>query len=168
MAGDKVQKRRWRSAITDVLEDLPRQVTALGRSYAGFADAAAFASAFKSEDPEVYSQVLVLERAFGRVQNHLADLARDGSLLGGLRLRPLKADEPQAQSAFEALRDGRVIPADLTKRLVARQKVRTALEHHYSQIPPRRLYDAAGGMLVDVPRFVDRYAAWITPFLLDP
>lgn len=166
MAGERVQRRRWRSAITDLLEDLPRQVTALDYIHSGFADAAEFASAFESEDPAVYSRVLVLERGFGRVQNYIADLANDGALLADLPLSHPKDDEPQAQPAFESLRDARVIPADMAKRFVARQKVRATLEHRYSQIGPRRLYDAAGELLVDAPRFADRYAAWIAPSLL--
>ena len=168
MAADKVRRRRWRSAITDILEDVPRQLTVLDYGCAAFPDPATFAAAFVSEDPAVYSRVLVLERAFGRLQNHLADLAHDGALLGGLPIRVPAAGEPRAQPAFEALRHARVIPADMTRRLVARQKVRTALEHNYSQIPPRRLYEAVGGTLVDAPRFVDLYAAWIEPFLLEP
>jgi hypothetical protein len=162
-----VQRRRWRSAITDLLEDLPRQITALDYSYSGFADAADFASAFESEEPVVYVRVLVLERGFGRIQNYVADMVHNGVLLSGIPIRQPMDGEPQAQPAFEVVRDAGVIPADMAKRFIARQKVRAAIEHRYPKIAPRQLYEAAGELLVDAPRFSDRYAAWIRPFLLD-
>lgn len=167
MAGDKARERRRRSAITDVLEDLPRQIAALDHSYRGFDDHAGFLKAFGSDEPAVYGQVLVLERAFGRIQNHIADLARDGALLAGVPLRQPKDNEPKAQPAWEALRDAGVIGADMTKRFVARQKIRASLEHQYAQVSPGRLYRVAGELLDDAPPFADLYAAWITPFLLD-
>ena len=134
-----------------------------GQTFGGDFDAAQFADAFESEEPELYTRVQAIERGFGRLQNYIALMAEDGTKLAGLPRRSLEASEPRAQPAFEALRDARVITRDLCRRLIATQKSRTLFEHDYVRVAAVDVHAAVVKLLGVAPEFLERFSVWIEP-----
>lgn len=164
-----IDRKRWRRAIVEHLEDFPRQLEALRFATLLFGedfDEGRFADAFESDDPERYMPVQAIERGFGRVQNYTAQLTQNGAKLAGLDVRPPRDGEPRAQPAFEALRDDGAITRDLCRRLVAAQQSRSLFEHDYVRVSARDVHAAVTRLLDVAPRFLDRYANWIEPHLL--
>lgn len=167
----KVDERRWRLTIVRHLEDLPRQYAALENAMAAFGedfDLQQFKVAYNTtEDMDAYNRVQAVERAVGRVQNYVGELADAGAKLVGLARPPMESGGSQAQQAFEALRDAGVIGPGLCNRLVRAQTARTRIEHSYVQTPAGDVHRAA--MLVrDAARdFVSSYRSWIEPYLTD-
>ena len=110
-----VDGKRWRDAIERHLEDLPRQYAALEHAMASFGenfDVQQFKAAYNtSEDMDAYNRVQAVERALGRVQNYVGELAEAGVELAAL---PRAADShgSSAQQAFEAMRDAKIITAE--------------------------------------------------------
>ena len=78
----KVDRQRWRREIVRHLEDFPRQYAALEAAMAWFGgnfDLQEFKKAFDTtDDMEAYNRVQAVERAVGRVQNYVAELAQAG------------------------------------------------------------------------------------------
>jgi hypothetical protein len=115
------ERRRWRDAIDRHLEDLPRQYAALEHAMASFGetfDVERFMAAYDtSDDMGAYNRVQAVERALGRVQNYVGELAAAGVKLAAL---PTAADShgSSAQQGFEALRDARIISRSLCRKLV--------------------------------------------------
>jgi hypothetical protein len=74
------QRRRWQRTIVDVLAQLPRQYRALENAMSAFGesfDLTSFKQAFESDDDlDAYNRAQAVERAVGRVQNFLTELAR--------------------------------------------------------------------------------------------
>ncbi len=66
---------------------------------------------------DAYNRVQAVERALGRVQNYVSELADAGVKLAALS-RPTNSHGSPAQWAFEAMRDARVISSGLCRRLV--------------------------------------------------
>jgi uncharacterized protein YutE (UPF0331/DUF86 family) len=127
-------------------------------------DLRAFKQAFEtSQDMEAYNRVQALERAVGRVQNFVAELAEAGARLAELP-RP-SATGPSAQRAFEALRDAGVVDGELCRRLARAQGARTAIEHGYVQIPAGDVHRAAELVHESARDFIGRYRRWIEPYL---
>ncbi len=163
-----VDTKRWRLAVVRHLEDLPRQYAALEHAMATFSadfDLQRFKDAYNTaEDMDAYNRVQAVERALGRVQNYVAELADAGVKLAGVP-RPKDSHGSPAQQAFEAMRDAKVINSSLCRRLVQAQNARTRIEHSYVQTPAGDVHRAA--ILVrDAARdFVGSYRAWIEPFL---
>lgn len=168
----KVDERRWRLNIVRHLEDLPRQYAALENAMAAFGedfDLQQFKTAYNTtEDMDAYNRVQAVERAVGRVQNYVADLADAGAKLVGLPTPPVESGGSQAQQAFEALRDAGVIRRSLCSKLVRAQTARTRIEHSYVQTPAGDVHRAA--LLVhDAARdFISSYRSWIEPYLTQP
>ncbi len=85
--------KRWRLAIVRHLEDLPRQYAALEHGMASFGtdfDLQQFKAAYSTaEDMDAYNRVQAVERALGRVQNYVGELAEAGVKLAAL---PRSAD----------------------------------------------------------------------------
>ena len=164
----KADRRRWTAQIRDHLEDFPRQYSALETAMAAFGedfDVAQFKAAYNATDPEemeAYNRVQAVERALGRVQNYVGDLALAGVLLAGL---PLESDGSQAERAFEALRDAEVIDGELCRRLIRAQKARVRIEHHYLDIPAGDVHRATQLVREAARDFIGRYASWIEPHL---
>lgn len=104
----KVDRNRWRRDITRHLEDFPRQYAALEHAMAAFGgdfDLRQFKRAFNTlDDINAYNRVQAVERALGRVQNFVADLAVGGVKLARLPLAP-DAHVPPSHGAFAALRE---------------------------------------------------------------
>lgn len=166
-----VDTKRWRLAVVRHLEDLPRQYAALEHAMATFGadfELQQFKDAYNtSEDMDAYNRVQAVERALGRVQNYVAELADVGVKLAALP-RPTDRHGSPAQQAFEAMRDAKVISSGLCRRLVQAQNARTRIEHSYVQTPAGDVHRAA--ILVrDAARdFMGSYRAWIEPFLTQP
>jgi uncharacterized protein YutE (UPF0331/DUF86 family) len=166
----KVDRRRWQRDIVRHLEDFPRQYAALERAMAAFGgdfDLRLFKEAFETvEDMDAYNRVQAVERALGRVQNFVADLAQTGVKL--VQLPPAAdAQGSTAHQAFVALRDARVIDGELCRRLTRAQEARSRMEHSYIQIPAGQVHQTA--ILVhDTARdFIGRYRKWVEPHLKD-
>ncbi len=168
-AARPVDRKRWRQALVAHLEDFPRQLEALRfstQTFGGDFDAAQFADAFESEEPELYTRVQAIERGFGRLQNYIALMAEDGTKLAGIPRRGFEANEPRAQPAFEALRDAGVIAKDLCRRLITTQKSRSLFEHDYVRVAAEDVHAAVGKLLGVAPEFLERFSVWIEPYVL--
>jgi hypothetical protein len=166
-----VDTKRWRLAIVRHLEDLPRQYAALEHAMVSFGedfDLQQFKTAYNtSEDMDAYNRVQAVERALGRVQNYVGELAEAGVKLAAL---PRAADSHgwPAQQAFEALRDARIISAGLCRRLVQAQVPRTRIEHSYVQVPAGDVHRAAILVRDTARDLIGSYRDWIEPYLAEP
>jgi hypothetical protein len=165
----KADRGRWRRDIVRHLEEFPRQYAALESAMAAFGgdfDMQEFKEAFNTaDDMEAYNRVQAVERAIGRVQNFVADLAEAGTRLAGLP-RPAIADRGSiAQQAFEALRDAHVIDPSLCRRLIQAQNARSMIEHSYVQTPAGDVHRAAEFVHRTALEFIGRYRTWIQPYL---
>jgi hypothetical protein len=124
----KVDRKRWQRDIVRHLEDFPRQYAALEHAMAAFGgdfDLRQFKQAFDTtEDIDAYNRVQAVERALGRVQNFVADLALAGVKLA--QLPPVaEAHTPPSHQAFAALREAGVIDGELCRGLTRAQDART-------------------------------------------
>jgi len=165
----KVDRKRWARRIVEVLEDFPRQYAALENAMAAFGDdfdLKRFKEAVDTgEDMAAYNRVQALERAVGRVQNFVADLAEAGVKLGELPRPPIADHGSTAQQAFASLRDAGVLSRSLCRRLTRAQKARTMMEHSYFQMPAGDVHRAVALVHETAREFISRYRFWIEPFL---
>jgi uncharacterized protein YutE (UPF0331/DUF86 family) len=166
----KVDRGRWRRDIVRHLEDFPRQYAALERAMAAFGgdfNLPQFKRAFEtSDDLDAYNRVQALERALGRVQNFVAELARAGVKLAQLS-RSSEARGSATHEAFATLRDAGVIDGELCRRLTRAQDARSMIEHSYIETSAGRVHQSAK-LVHDAARdFIGRYRTWIEPFLQD-
>jgi hypothetical protein len=150
----------------------PRQYAALENAMAAFGedfDLQQFKAAYNTkEDIDAYNRVQAVERAVGRVQSYVGELADAGAKLAGLPRPPMEGAGAQAQHAFEALRDAGVIRQGLCRRLVRAQTAPTRIEHSYVQTPAGDVHRAAT-LVRDAARdFVASYRTWIEPYVADP
>ncbi|HTA12665.1 MAG TPA: hypothetical protein VK765_04520 [Solirubrobacteraceae bacterium] len=166
----KVDRNRWRRDVIRHLEDFPRQYAALEHAMAAFGDdfdLRAFKLAFETtDDISAYSRVQALERALGRVQNFVADLAVAGMKLAQLPSVP-GTRESQSHQAFAALREAGVIDGGLCRRLTRAQDARTMIEHGYVTVPAGRVHQAAKLIHDSARDFVGSYRTWVEPYLRD-
>ncbi len=166
-----VDTKRWRLAIVRHLEDLPRQYAALEHAMASFGedfDLQQFKAAYNTaEDMDAYNRVQAVERALGRVQNYVGELAEAGVKLAGLP-RPEDTHRSSTQIAFEAMRDAKIISASLCGRLVRAQNARTRIEHSYVQTPAGDVHRAAILVRDTARDFIGSYRDWIEPYLAEP
>src|SRR5258707_12333021 len=104
----KVDERRWRLTVVRHLEDLPRQYAALENAMAAFGedfDLQQFKEAYNTtEDMDAYNRVQAVERAVGRVQNYVGELADAGAKLVGLPRPPTESGGGQGHHAVLGLR----------------------------------------------------------------
>jgi uncharacterized protein YutE (UPF0331/DUF86 family) len=166
----KVDRQRWRRDIARHLEDFPRQYSALEHSMAAFGgefDLRQFKLAFNTmDDIDAYNRVQAVERALGRVQNFVADLAQAGVKLAGLpRVPEVYGSGPH--QAFAALREAKVIDGELCRRLVRAQDARTMIEHGYIETSAGRVHQAAELVRHTAIDFIGRYRTWVEPYLRD-
>jgi uncharacterized protein YutE (UPF0331/DUF86 family) len=166
----KAERGRWRDFIVGHLKDFPRQYAALESAMNAFGDdfdLPAFKAAFEtSEDMEAYNRVQAVERAVGRVQNFIGDLAEAAVKLAELARPPMGDDGSRAEQAFKALRDAGVIDGKLCGRLVRAQGARRRLEHSYVRINAGDVHRAAELVHETAPDFIYAYRRWIEPSLL--
>jgi hypothetical protein len=163
--------KRWRLAVVRHLEDLPRQYAALEHAMASFGadfDIQAFKAAYNtSDDMDAYNRVQSVERALGRVQNYVGELAEAGAKLAALP-RPADSHRSSTEIAFEAMREAKVISASLCRRLLQAQNARTRIEHGYVQTPAGDVHRAAILVRDTARDFIGSYRDWIKPFLAEP
>jgi len=135
-------------------------------AFGGDFDLQHFKDAFTTrEDMEAYNRVQALERAVGRVQNFVAELAEAGVKLAELTRPPIADDGSPAQQAYEALRSAGIIDGGLCRRLARAQKARSMIEHSYVQTPAGDVHRAAELVHETSRDFIGRYRAWIEPYL---
>jgi hypothetical protein len=163
-----VDRKRWRRAVVRHLEDLPRQYAALENAMAAFGDdfdLQQFKAAHNTtEDMDAYNRVQAVERAVGRVQNYVAELAQAGAKLAELP-KAIDGYGSEAQQAFEALRDAGILRRGLCRQLVQAQNARTRIEHSYVKTPAGDVHRAAT-LVRDAARdFLRAYRTWIEPYL---
>jgi hypothetical protein len=165
----KADRKRWERDIVRHLEDFPRQYAALETAMAEFGedfDIQEFKQAFDtSQDMEAYNRVQAVERAVGRVQNFVAELANAGARLADLPRPPMSDDGSPAQQAFEALRDAGVIDGELCRRLTRAQKARSMIEHSYVQTRAGDVHRAAQLVRETARDFIGPYRSWIASHL---
>lgn len=159
--------RRWKKEVADGLASLPREHEALEFGMAEFGanfDLAELKKALMPRaDIALYNRVQALERAITRVQNILADLAIAGVKLGGLPLPATNAGP--ADRSFEALKEGGVITAALSRRLRNAQRVRNLIEHDYDKVSAGRLHKVAEEVRGVSIEFVRPFRDWVGPKL---
>lgn len=173
MSPKELRKAEWvrlKSNITGHLDDFSNQHEALEFAIGAFGtdfDLARFKRAFNSngEDREAYRDVQAVERAAGRVQGYVGDLARDGALLAGLPREPEGGVGFRARQAFEALRQAEVIDGELCGRLVQAQKGRSMIEHEYIRLPAGKVHETVSIIRDAALDFIGPYRAWIEPYL---
>jgi hypothetical protein len=166
----KVDRQRWQTEIIDHLEDFPRQYGALQSAMAEFGDGfdlRLFKQAFNSQDLTGYNRAQVVERALGRVQNFMADLAIGGVKLAGLEKAGTAEHMSDAHAAFAALRKAKVIDASLCRRLGRAQKARARIEHAYVDVTAGDVHRAACLIAEAARDFIGPYHTWIAPHLFD-
>jgi hypothetical protein len=165
----KADRSRWQRDIVRHLEEFPRQYAALESAMAAFGgdfDIRQFKEAFNTaEDMEAYNRVQAVERAVGRVQNFVAELAQAGTKLAVLPRPPIAQGGSAAQQAFEALREGAVIDAALCRRLTRAQNARSMIEHSYVRTPAGDVHRAAELVHRTALEFIGPYRKWIEPYL---
>lgn len=165
----KADRQRLVGGIVGHLEEFPRQYAALEAAMAEFGedfDLQRFKRAYSSaEDMSAYNDVQAVERAVGRVQNFLADLAMDGVRLAELPVGPPAEGDSMAKPSFDALRDTGVIDAELCRQLERGQKARSRLEHDYLGMPAGDVHRAALLVRGTARDFIARYRPWIEEHL---
>ncbi len=125
-----------------------------------------FKAAFDTtEDLESYNRVQAVERAVGRIQNFVAELALSGVKLGRLSGTAARSQGSPAAHAFEALRDAEVIDGRLCRRLIQAQNARTMIEHGYIQASAGDVHRAAELVRTCARDFIVVYRAWIEAYL---
>lgn len=161
----KAQRKRWQRTAVRHLEDFPRQFAALEAAMAAFGDdfdLQRFKQAFDTrDDMEAYNRVQALERAVGRVQNFVAELAVAGVKLAQLPSSSNEEGSSPAQQAFDALRDAGVIRPGLCRRLKRAQRARSMIEHSYVQTPAGDVHKAAELVHETALEFMGAYRDWI-------
>ena len=129
-------------------------------------DLSAFKAAFDTaDDMEAYNRVQAVERAVGRVQNFVGELAETAVKLAELPRPSMGDDGSRAEQAFSALRDEGVIDGNLFRRLVRAHGARRRLEHSYVRISAGDVHRAAELVHGTAPDFIRAYRRWIEPFL---
>jgi len=136
-------------------------------AFGGDFDLRQFKRAFNTmDDIDAYNRVQAVERALGRVQNFVADLAQAGVRLA--RLPPVpEAHGPSSHQAFAALREAGVIDGGLCRRLTRAQDARTMIEHGYIETSAGRVHQAAELVHDSARDFIGRYRTWVEPHLRD-
>jgi len=163
----KADQNRWRQTIARHLQEFPRQYAALEHAMAAFGDfdLQEFKQAFNTtDDIDAYNKVQAVERALGRVQNFVADLAQAGSKLA--QLPPTDQEHASApHRAFASLREAGVISKQLCRRLIRAQDARTTIEHGYLGTTAGNVHQAAQLIRDSAREFIGPFRSWIAPYL---
>jgi uncharacterized protein YutE (UPF0331/DUF86 family) len=169
VAAGKAKRTRWRSQILSHLDDFSRQYGALENAMAAFGDdfdLKPFKAAFETmDDMEAYNRVQAVERALGRVQNFVVQLADAGVSLAELDRPPKAPGGSPADAAFEALRAAKVIDGNLCRRLKQAQRARSRIEHGYVRIAAGDVHRTAELVHDSALRFIGAYRRWIVDHL---
>jgi uncharacterized protein YutE (UPF0331/DUF86 family) len=136
-------------------------------AFGGDFDLKLFKDAFDTvDDMDAYNRVQAVERALGRVQNFVADLAQAGVKLARLPQVP-DGHGSSAEQAFMALRESGVIDGELCRRLTRAQNARSMIEHSYVLTPAGNVHQAAELVCKSAREFIGRYREWVEPYLDD-
>lgn len=136
-------------------------------AFGGDFDLRQFKQAFNTtDDIDSYNRVQAVERALGRVQNFVADLAQAGVKLAQLPQVP-EGHGPPSHQAFAILREAGVIDGELCRRLTRAQDARTMIEHGYIETSAGRVHQAAELVHESARDFIGRYRTWVEPHLRD-
>jgi uncharacterized protein YutE (UPF0331/DUF86 family) len=164
----KADIKRWQKEIEAHLGEIPRQVSALENAMAAFGDdfgLKSFKAAYETQtDMDSYNLAQAVERALGRVQNFVSDLATSGVKLAQLPL-PESSEGGPGGRAFGALKDAGVIDPGLCRRLKRAQRARTGVEHDYVKVPAGNVHAAAILIRETSVEFIGSYRTWIEPYL---
>jgi uncharacterized protein YutE (UPF0331/DUF86 family) len=167
----KAELRRWREDVIRHLEDFPRQYAALETAMAAFGgdfDQGLFKESFDTlSDMEGYNRVQAVERAGGRVHNYVATLADRGVKLAQLSRPSMRDRGSTAQQSFEALRDAKIIDAELCRRLARAQRARSAIEHSYVRVNAGDVHRATLLIQQAAHDFIGPYRDWIAGYLTE-
>lgn len=151
------------------IDEFPRQHEALEYAMNSFGvdfDRGQFKEAFETtDDMAAYNRVQAVERAVGRLQGFVGDMARDGVRLADLPSDPMGGEGFRAKSAFETLRTAKVIDGNLCRRLVKGQDARIEIEHEYVRLRAGKLHEAAIRVRDASQEFFGLYRPWIEPYL---
>ncbi|MFY9487771.1 MAG: hypothetical protein WAP35_03620 [Solirubrobacterales bacterium] len=169
MSGDLSKTQRKR-AIRDVVAHLaafPREYSALESAMRAFGDdfdLVAFKKAFDTvDDMTAYNRAQAVERALGRVQNYIAELARNGVTLAAFDRVGTSGSE--AERAFEVLRNEKIIPATLCRKLRRAHNARRMIEHFYIDSAAGDVHRAAKLVHESSLQFLQHFRPWIEPLL---
>jgi uncharacterized protein YutE (UPF0331/DUF86 family) len=121
---------------------------------------------WRTSRASTYNRVQAVERALGRVQNFVADLAQAAVKLAQLPPVP-EGHGPPSHQAFAALREAGVIDGGLCRRLMRAQDARTMIEHGYIETSAGRVHQAAELVHESARDFIGRYRTWVEPYLKD-
>ena len=136
-------------------------------AFGGDFDLRLFKQAFDTiDDIDAYNRVQAVERALGRVQNFVADLAQAAVKLAQLPPVP-EGHGPPSHRAFAALREAGVIDGGLCRRLTQAQDARTMIEHGHIETSAGRVHQAAELVHESARDFIGRYRTWVEPYLED-
>lgn len=163
-----LERKRWRQRIAAELADSTRQLGVLASAMGAFGadfDLEAFTEAYESDDVGLYERAKLVEAALTSVQGAIGRLSEDGARLAGLERRPHRRGEPRIAPSLEALAEAGAITVRASKRLIAIQGARNAIEHAYVELSAKRLHAATADLALLGPEFLDRYARWIEPYL---
>lgn len=119
-----------------------------------------------TDDIDAYNRVQAVERALGRVQNFVAEVAQASSKLAQLP-QPAERHVSSAHQAFLALRDAGVINKQLCRRLIRAQDARTTIEHGYLGTSAGNVHQAAQLIHDSSREFIEPFRGWIEPYLTD-
>ena len=106
------------------------------------------------------------ERAASRVQNYVADMAIASVKLAQLDVSPAGNGASEAQHAFEALRDEKVISKSLCRQLTRAQGARSRIEHSYVDVPAGDVHAAVKLVRESSADFVGPFAGWVKELLV--
>jgi hypothetical protein len=119
-----------------------------------------------SEDIDAYNRVQAVERALGRVQNFVAELAQAAANLAELP-PPAAGHASPANRAFMSLRDAGVIGRQLSRRLIRAQEARTTIEHGYLATSAGNVHQAAHLIRDTAREFIGPFREWVEPLLAE-
>lgn len=165
----KAERKRLVRRIVARIDEFPRQHEALEHGMGTFGvdfDRGEFKEAFEAtDDMAAYNRVQAVERAVGRLQGFVSDMARDGVRMVGLPSDPPGGEGFRAKNAFEALRRAKVIDGNLCRRLIRGQDARIEIEHEYVRLRAGKLHEAAVNVRDASGEFFEHFRAWIEPYL---
>jgi len=114
-----------------------------------------FQSAARASDPEGLARsVYPVERGSEILGNYVAELVELG-------LRQLGIEPGDRTASLRLLQQEGVIGSERRRRLHGALRARNALQHEYPDVRADMTYDAATGLLAELPGFLRDYARWL-------
>jgi hypothetical protein len=158
---DPDRARTLKAKIRDRVSDVRRHLIALRTAMAEFGedfDLEAFQAAYTSEDPVTLNKVKAVERGVDQLYNYIAELARFGLELAGVRNR---GDELNARRDLADLARLGVLQRERARRLERLRALRRLLVHEYAAATAEQIHAAALIISDEFVPFYDAYRVWI-------